>query len=38
MSILSILKLNINIKKWDGKLPETIVTDNPNTFLNLPSK
>ena len=26
------------IEKWDGKLPETIVTDNPNTFLNLPSK
>jgi hypothetical protein len=38
MSILSILKLNINIKKWDGKLPTTVVTDNPAAMLNIPSK
>lgn len=36
--MLTQIQIYHNIEKWDGKLPETIVTDNPNTFLNLPSK
>lgn len=26
------------IEKWDGKLPETVMTNNPNAMLNIPSK
>lgn len=26
------------IRKWDGKLPTTVVTDNPSAMLNIPSK
>ena len=36
--MLTQTQIHHKIEKWDGKLPETIVTDNPNTFLNLPSK